>query len=323
MNGPPTSAGDDTMVEDGSALLSVGGFMVSDAQMRNALARATQAVAQALDDPGVRSKVYNALVRSPYPEHKLHFGTTLRIDVTELLASMATASQTPETSMLSMLDSIVDLEFYMPVPEHREVWTGGVDLIVASQLFDDGTLPIAFDLAGREVRIQSAEQPPETPTLVLVPVETDFSTRRLSGVQAPSPDASPSSETPGIYMILLHTEDDHEGWPRGTPEIEIHAWRKKNALQYEDFACAGEDQSGEAYFDQDDTWWSGRVLVAAASDLDAPSVVDDRNFLTVYEDDSEPCKSYPLGEGRPPKISSGDLLGKINDFLNKLLQIKN
>jgi hypothetical protein len=130
-------------------------------------------------------------------------------------------------AVFSQLDSIIDLEFYMPVPEHRERWNGNTTLLVAGNLFDDGTIPRAFALDGAPVELSSAIVPPDTPTLVLVQSETDFSsvpheeegTTRILG-------AYQSSEG-GLWMTAAVIYDDHEGWSAGLPEFENACFQER------------------------------------------------------------------------------------------------
>ena len=133
--------------------------------------------------PAGGAQVYTELHASPYREHKLHFGTFLRGSAKPLLAAMAAArSAAPDAgvsggaaltsdAVLATLDSIVDLEFYMPVKEHFVTWTGGRDLIVASALRDDGRVPFGFDLTGQPVALSAfrADAVLKTAELVRLP----------------------------------------------------------------------------------------------------------------------------------------------------------
>ena len=64
------------------------------------------------------------------------------------------------------------LELYMPVPAHRAAWKGD-DRILVATAHADHEAPVAYDVRGRR-QILSADAPPGTPVLALVPVETDF-----------------------------------------------------------------------------------------------------------------------------------------------------
>jgi len=132
-------------------------------------------VALALQDNGLRQRIRNDLRNAPFREHKLEFSRYIRGNSGGiLLAKMAQATGRSREELLALIESIRPLEFYMPVDEHRASWTGGEDLLVASILEDDPREPpAAFDLEGRPVALDHY-QPPATPTLSIVPLETDF-----------------------------------------------------------------------------------------------------------------------------------------------------
>jgi hypothetical protein len=134
----------------------------------------TRALAVALQDPGLRERIKSDMRNAPWVEHKLQFQAYLRSQSgAVLLAEMAQATgKTPE-EILALAGAVESLEFYMPVSEHRQSWVGGDDLLVASALEEDA-ITAAYDLQGQPVAL-SATVAPERPTLVLVPVEIDFS----------------------------------------------------------------------------------------------------------------------------------------------------
>lgn len=150
------------------------GLMVPEATGRAIMARLARQVALALSDAGLRSRVYQALHGSPYREHKLHFRTMLQSTNLGLLDAMAATEGAGRDAILASLDSVMDLEFYMPVKEHWATWDGGPMLLVATA-HHDGDIPSAFDLSGRPVGLSSPWVPPATPTLALVPAEMNFS----------------------------------------------------------------------------------------------------------------------------------------------------
>jgi hypothetical protein len=307
-------------VIDGPQLMSVGGYLISDATMRAVLARAVREAALALANPQTRANVYQQLRLSPYRENKLHFRTALNTNLSDLLNGMASARQSSKTEILTALDSLIDLEFYMPVKEHWRNWKGSTDVIVAGALADDGTIPVAYDLTGREVQLQSAEEPPATPTLALVPVETDFSNTTTLGGSIVLPGAPPPTEPDGVYMVYSRVYDDHEGFLHGNPEFEVHAFRKHSQTVFVPFSCSGESQyDGGPYrnYNQDDEHWYGRVLLAAESLLDDPYYVDDRLLLLMWEDDVDRCGQ---SGGMPPKTSA-ELRDDINDAAGRIIGV--
>lgn len=144
----------------------------------------TRMVAVALNDPQLRQRVFDDLRASRFSrEHKLEFRAYLRGQgAGGLLLDRLAAEKTTRTpgaqltdmrqAVLSTASSIPPLEMYMPVPEHRAAWTGGPDLIVASQIVKDAD-PVGYRLDGTEVQL-SNDTPPATPVLVLVTQENPF-----------------------------------------------------------------------------------------------------------------------------------------------------
>src|SRR5436309_8816254 len=196
---------------DDDVLVSRVGIRVQRSHMNALLGEITREVAVALSDPELRGQVYAALQDSPYREHKLHFNTYLRGAARPLLNAMAAArsaaagpaaaptSAQASAAVLATLDSIIDLEFYMPVPEHWTAWRGDSRLLVAGAL-EDHDVPIGFDLAGAPVLLRQ-EHPPDIPTLVVVRNETDFASPRA--LAAPrEPARTPTVEPPGVYMTF-------------------------------------------------------------------------------------------------------------------------
>lgn len=139
------------------------------------LTELTRALATALGDPEVRQLVKGDMRGSRATfEHKLHFATYLHgPSGGRLAAKLATVMGKRPDDVLAMLGSVRPLEFYMPVRAHRAAWTGGDDLIIASQLVE-GQDPVGFRTDGSPVTLSRAAAP-TTPVLAIVPAETDFS----------------------------------------------------------------------------------------------------------------------------------------------------
>lgn len=227
-----------------------------------ALHSLTRSVALALQDEGLRQRVKNDMRASRFThEHKLEFAQYLKGNSGGiLLAKMAKESGKTREEMLALLGSVEPLEFYMPVPEHRETWSGGTDLLISGSLDEENKTLVGYNLAGERVAI-SPDIPPETPTLVLVPVETHFATaldlrtyrntRDAGGKSIGTYDFNTSCETclddPGDgessgggggwtkpsnsvqrrgvsveeFISHMKTPNDHEPWNLGAPEFYL------------------------------------------------------------------------------------------------------
>jgi len=305
----------------GTLVASAAGVQVPEAVMRARLDRITRLLARALKDSARRMAVFNALHASPYPEHKLHFRTFLDGAGRGALAKMAALQGGGATGrdLMAAVDSIEDLEFYMPVEQHFTEWTGDAQLLVASALHDH-EVPHAYDLDGHAVQLGSASVAPTTPTLAVVPVETDFSLR--PSFQQCLPDVCgygggggdggggggsggrflPPSLAPGVRMTFSDIPGSYEGFLMGNPEFEIHAIGRTsgNDVAMRDLQCAGEHaqtadaqpgvKSSDYVYDQNDERWTGNVLLFSKTQAQNAQVLDTSVVYWVWEDDNTACK---------------------------------
>ncbi|MGH7663783.1 MAG: Ig-like domain-containing protein [Gemmatimonadaceae bacterium] len=289
---------------------------------RVALTALTRAVAMAMDNEGLRNQVRNDMRRSLVTrEHKLEFRSYVKgRSGGILMAQMAKATGWSRDSLGSLIEAVRPLEFYMPVREQRDSWTGAGDLWVAS-LLKDADVPAAFDLEGRAVELAAWEKP-AIPTLSIVPVETDFSRQldtanwRPSGegndrvigtmlIADPGDDGggnSPTSSTDdALYLTYADVRDLHEPWLRGDPELETHVHgptSEENPRWGMDLACAGEGAyDPRRYYNQDGRYFSRRIGSGA------PLLFDRREIQTyharfpgagyhllMWEDDNASCE---------------------------------
>jgi len=291
---------------------SAVGIRSTETAMRARLERITRAAALALSDAKVRTYVYQQLRASPYREHKLHFAPFVAQAGSPFAAGIAAAAGLTTGGVNALLDSIIDLEFYMPVKAHWARWAGGPDLIVASA-FRDHEIPVAFDLQGAPVVLTSAQVPPPTPTLGIVPRETDFSRPEqlplTNGLAHPTfvpcdPDCGgppPPTCPPGVCMTFSYIPGDYEGFLMGDPEFEVHALARRSSAAngLSDWQCAGEHaataggqpgimSSAYAYDQNGDTWY-GAVLLASKDQANAAQAVDSAMVYLVLEDDNTAC----------------------------------
>ena len=137
----PSAVTSQALRTSGLMRVSSTGLLVSEQDMANVHARLIHDVAVALADPSLRTLVYEAMRQSPYREGQLHFRTFLEQNGSSLLRAIARARTATEAEVLRSLDSLMSLEFYMPVRQHRTAWTGDANVIVAGVLRDDGTIP--------------------------------------------------------------------------------------------------------------------------------------------------------------------------------------
>jgi hypothetical protein len=258
-----------------------------------------RSLALALGEPAFRAHVKAELDRSPFREHKLPFQRFLAAGRGRGLAAMARGTGIATADLAREADRAMPLEMYLPVPEHRRVWTGDANVLVATAVADHD-VPVAFDVHGTRL-VLDAEQPPSTPVIAVVPVETDFSSGPTTvGADFlfpwppfPPPPPPPPPAVPGLYLTQAHFVDDFEGWLKGAPEFEVHILGQKGQTDsLTDYQCAGERQPAPYYFDQNALDWSGSVLLFGQAQLDAYNAAHPGQNIRVFvvEDDDTACQ---------------------------------
>lgn len=280
----PTSSSNEAIEPASVSMLNPG--------ERVARERLARRFALAMANAGFRARIKAQLDRSPVREHKLHFQRFLNTERRAALRTVAGINKEPTSAVEADAARALPLEMYFPVPEHRARWSGSSDILVATGL-EDGDTPVAFDTHGRR-RLLSPTEPPATPVLALVPVETDFDTPAAAapficcaGGPAPAPGVRP-----GLYMTSSHFVQDFEGWLKGSPEYEIHILGQSGKTDsLTSYQCAGEHAPGHYSFDQNNLDWTGNVLLFSQAQLDTyKSQHPNQNFrILVLEDDDGAC----------------------------------
>jgi len=253
-----------------------------------------RSLALALGDPAFRAHVKGELDRSPFREHKLPFQRF----VAGALATMARRTGLATAELARAADRAIPLEMYLPVPEHRRIWTGDANVLVATAVADHDP-PVAFDVQGNR-QLLDPERPPATPVIAVVPVETDFATAPAAieclscgGFFPWPPLPPPPPAVPGLYLTKAHFVDDFEGWLKGSPEFEVHILgQKAQTDSLTDYQCAGEKQPAPYYFNQDALDWSGSVMLFSKTQLDAYNAAHPGQNIRVFvvEDDDTACQ---------------------------------
>jgi len=254
-----------------------------------------RSLALALGDPVFRAHVKDDLDRSPFREHKLSFQRFLAAGRGHALAAMAQRTGVATADLGRAAEGAIPLEMYLPVPEHRRIWKGDANVLVATALADHDP-PVAFDVQGNRL-VLDPERPPATPVIAVVPVETDFSPSPAQlgeclwcGIFPPPPPQPPA---PGLYLTKAHFVDDFEGWLKGGPEFEVHILGQKGQTDsLTDYQCAGEKQPAPYYFDQNALDWSGSVMLFSKVQLDAYNAAHPGQNIRVFvvEDDDTACQ---------------------------------
>ena len=105
----------------GSQSIQSSGTPADQQAMMERLARR---FAQALNNPGFRSRVHASLEQSHFPEHKVYFQGYLTESNRRVLREIAQLSGANAAEIEADAANAVGLELYLPVPEHRARWAG-------------------------------------------------------------------------------------------------------------------------------------------------------------------------------------------------------
>lgn len=254
--------------------------------------RLARLFARSLQNPAFRAYVKAQLDASPVRENKLQFQAFLETGDGRGLRTLAAENGLTRMAVAGEAGAAIPLEIYLPVPAHRDAWSGDERVLVATAL-TDREAPVAFDVSGRR-HVLSATEPPATPVLAIVPVETDFTPRPAFEVcLICDPDGGGSSTaTAGLYLTRARFIDDFEGWLKGSPEIEAHILGQKGASDtLISYQCAGATRPAPYYFDQNGKEWSGSVMLFSRTQLDQYNAAHPNKNIRVFfiEDDDTAC----------------------------------
>jgi hypothetical protein len=257
---------------------------------RSAGRELARALALSLQDPAMRDMVRAAMEHSAVKENKIHFNSYIRGPGRALLEAMSTQIRESTSQLEDLAQRAGSMELYLPVEAHRSAWQGGDDLLVAT-LYRDHEVPAGFDLNGKPVLL-SAEEPPVTPTLILVPAEafeddgTPLQRDLKSEPSSPSAMGDVSAQGAyytGVWVKYVYIEDDHEGWGMGNPEFEMYLERVGS--QRSRIRCADASSATPFRWDMNGKEWSTPFLIA--SDQETPSA--EGLVMHFYEDDDTRC----------------------------------
>ncbi len=282
---------------------------VSTLQARNE--RLARRFAIALRNDDFRGEVARALRSSTEPEGKVHLQRFLDGKLGGVLRQLAALAQETETTVKSDLDQSPSIEIYFPVPAHRRLWRGDLNLMVATAEHDRER-PVAFDVHGRR-HLLDAASPPTTPVLALGRAELTFREAAMpafDGCFTCDPDGGgfiagnsgggtggvigggASVVTPGLYMTYAKFNSTFEGWLKGDPEFEVHILGQDGTTSaLKSYQCAGEKAGAPYQYDQNDKEWSGSVMLFSQTQLDTYKLQHPGQGVRVFvvEDDDGPC----------------------------------
>ena len=257
--------------------------------------RLARGLALALKSPKVRGELWSAMQASPDPERKIHFQWHLDRSSLNLKSAIAGAGGGSPQAIERDAALAGALEVYLPVRDHRDVWRGGPDVLVATAVGDRDP-PIAFDLKGKR-KVLDPERPPQTPVIALVPAEQAFvdGATQWTCIFCDDDDGgspSPPPPVPGLYMTQASFTGTFEGWLKGAPEFETYVMGQDGSTaNLKPYQCAGEHAGGPYSYDQNSKTWSGSVLLFSQAQLDQYKAEHPGQSvrIMVLEDDDTAC----------------------------------
>jgi hypothetical protein len=246
-----------------------------------------------LNDDDARQNLYEEIRSSRHTiEHKVDLWDYLSASGRETSGRMSRTADVQRIQEQHQSGQIRGMEIYMPVDAHRAQWNGGRDLIVAYQIGQDDE-PIGYSLDGKVVKL-SLDTPPSTPTIVIVPAETDFSevlsdeyvnvsasgtigtyeVRDILNGEVEIAQYVVTGGASGIAMTYSEINDLREPWTRGDPEIEVHVIAPTPTSAWNQFSWAGWNGQPHPYkkFDQNKKTWTGQVLLITDTELNYLSI---------------------------------------------------
>jgi len=258
--------------------------------------RLARRMARALGDPDFRAAVFQEIARSGHGEKKVHFQGFMASEGGAERRRLARLSGESEDAIRADLDQGAAIELYFPLPSHRQQWTGGSNVIVATAE-RDGESPVAYDLAGRRFQL-SPTTPPSIPVLMVGRAETRFgqgpATIDECILDCGAPGGTPTTTTaPGVYMTSASFSGTFESWFKGSPEFEVHVLGQAGTTNgLTTYQCAGENAGGPYRFDQNGTTWSGSVMLFSPAQFDQYKIQHPGQNLRLFvvEDDDTGCE---------------------------------
>jgi hypothetical protein len=111
-----------------------------------------RAIAMAMADQHVRTTIRDHMRASPMSEHKLQLQEYLSSPLGETLLAAVERSGLSRATFLSRLNSLPEIQFYVPARQQRLTWTGTADVVVSPNLAD-GAPGFGYSSSGATVQL--------------------------------------------------------------------------------------------------------------------------------------------------------------------------
>jgi len=271
---------------------------------------AAQQLARILANPAFRMFLYQEIQASPNKENivdfnnftqKAHSRPDLGLPPGVLnILSQALAGATQKLGEIQTRKELVAVDLYFPVAEHRKMWRGEEQLLVAfAPLGDEKTFTSITAYTAKDAQRVTLDpaKPPTIPTLVIAAREK-ASLQRPAGAPITAPQPGPGPAGPpiqprgissyiGIPFVKLLNVSAIEPWVYGAPEVYIliGQYSKTYGKIQRRIALDAVDNQGKWYwlgdpgtlylpfdstyydatyfaFWEDDGWWSSTPVTA-------------------------------------------------------------
>jgi hypothetical protein len=129
-------------------------------------------IAVALANSRIRAHVRHAMRDSRWTDHKLVLQDYLHSNAGgELLEATASAMSLTSQALITHLDALPSLDFYLPFRSNRVSWRGAPDFLVASTFNKFAPTIQAFGVDGSTQELRLADGAPTRPLIILHPAE--------------------------------------------------------------------------------------------------------------------------------------------------------
>lgn len=227
--------------------------------------RAAQQLARVLGNPAFRKFLFDEVSASRNKEKILDFDQFLqkaqgRQDlglppgILKMIAEEVTGSKI-KMKELKISPELANVDLYLPVPEHRKLWRGQEELLVAVQPVGDEEKVITAYTAkdARRVTLDPKVSPP-TPVLVIAARETaDLRPSQAMNIPEPRPEGAETPPPPGentyIGIPQVYLTNDHESWIKGAAEVYVFVGQTcSGRASVRKIDLSGVDYEGKWYF---------------------------------------------------------------------------
>ncbi len=178
-----------------------------------------QGLARAMSSADLRLLLRDALRDSRVTDHKVLLQSFSRTSAGRTVTAHAATSLNLTTPQFeSSLQTLPEMDLYMPFRAHRRAWRGTNDVLVAASFDPNAAILEAFDVNGMSHRLNLADGVPSRPLVILHPSEPK---RPLTAIE---PSGGETVEQPPLIVAGLE-EGENGGGGSGSPPVGVYLTR--------------------------------------------------------------------------------------------------